>query len=84
MNAILMKRAHAAPPILPAAAAALLLSLLLFGAMHAVIHTGRHALEKREALPEMVQQILNAERKILDAAREPGFTAAQLLNRFFY
>ena len=40
--------------------------------------------KKREALPEMVEQILAAERKILDAAREPGFTAAVLRNRFFH
>lgn len=40
--------------------------------------------EKREALPEMVEQILTAERKILSAAREPGFTAAVLRNRFFH
>lgn len=39
---------------------------------------------KRDALPEMVEQILAAERKILDAARQPGFTAAVLRNRFFH
>ena len=51
MNAITLKSGPSTPPIIPAAAAALLLSLLLFGGMHAVIHTGSHVLEKREALP---------------------------------
>jgi 4-hydroxy-4-methyl-2-oxoglutarate aldolase len=40
--------------------------------------------QKREALPQMVEQILAAERKILTAAREPGFTASVLRNRFFH
>ncbi|MET0290824.1 MAG: energy transducer TonB [Steroidobacteraceae bacterium] len=52
MNATTMK--VPGPPggaLLPAALAALLLSLVLFGLMHSVISTSHHALEKREALP---------------------------------
>jgi protein TonB len=51
MNTIALKPGNATPTIIPAALAALLFSLLLFGAMHGLIHTGKHILEKREALP---------------------------------
>lgn len=54
---------------------------LLHGDENGVI---RVPTEKRAALPEMVEQILAAERKILDMAREPGFTAARLRNRFLH
>jgi regulator of RNase E activity RraA len=40
--------------------------------------------QKREALPGAVQSILSAEGKLLDHARQPGFTAASLHGRFFH
>lgn len=39
---------------------------------------------KRESLPEAVEKILSAERKIFDHTRQTGFTAASLRNRFFH
>jgi protein TonB len=51
MNAAIMRSPHTPGAIVPAALAALLLSLLLFGMMHSVIRTGHHVMEKREALP---------------------------------
>jgi 4-hydroxy-4-methyl-2-oxoglutarate aldolase len=39
---------------------------------------------KREALPDTIQQILSAERKIFKLARETGFTAASLRGRFLH
>lgn len=40
--------------------------------------------EKRYALTEMIEQIVAAKRKILNMAREPGFAASILRNRFFH
>jgi 4-hydroxy-4-methyl-2-oxoglutarate aldolase len=38
----------------------------------------------RERLPELVDQILDKERKLLEFVRESGFTAAQLRGRLFH
>jgi regulator of RNase E activity RraA len=40
--------------------------------------------QKREALPDAIRQILSAERKLFDLAREPSFTANALRNRFLH
>jgi regulator of RNase E activity RraA len=40
--------------------------------------------QKREALPDAIRQILSAERKLFDLAREPTFTANALRNRFLH
>src|SRR4051812_27723478 len=73
MNAILLKPGNATPPILPAAVAALVFSLLLFGAMHALIHTGRHLLEKREALQtiDFVRLKRDPDMKTLSRSKPP-------------
>jgi regulator of RNase E activity RraA len=39
---------------------------------------------KRDALREAVEQILSAEARILDMARQPEFSAAALRNKFFH
>lgn len=39
---------------------------------------------KRDAIPDAIQKILSAERKIFDLARETGFTATLLRNRFLH
>jgi 4-hydroxy-4-methyl-2-oxoglutarate aldolase len=54
---------------------------LLHGDENGIIRVPK---QKREVLQNAVQEILSAERKILDLAREPGFTAATLRNRFFH
>ncbi|HXR79174.1 MAG TPA: RraA family protein [Bryobacteraceae bacterium] len=40
--------------------------------------------QKREALPDAIQRILSAERKILDLACESGFTAGALRDRLLH
>lgn len=54
---------------------------LLHGDENGIIRVPR---ERREDLQGAVQEILSAERKILDLARQPGFTAASLRNKLLH